>query len=153
MSEEILKETIQTFVEKLSIKVDAITIVTTPAHPLYSIETRDSKLLIGTDGENIRALNMLIKRMLEKKMGVDMPHFFIDVNGYHKQKLDELGHNAKMLAERVRVFKSNVEMSPMNAYDRMVVHATFTNDPDIETVSEGEGKFRHVVIKYKSNQE
>ncbi len=149
MSEELLKDTIRTFIERLSIEVTSIEVVSTPAHPLYTVRTADSKLLIGPQGEHVRALNTLIKKMLEKQLGADMPHFLIDVNGYHKKRIDELGQNAKLLAERVRAFRSSVEMSPMNAYERMIVHATFANDPEIETVSEGEGKFRHVVIRYK----
>lgn len=149
MNEETLKETIRTFVERLSVEVTSIEVVATPVHPLYTIYTNDSKLLIGPQGEHIRALNTLIKRMLEKQIGADMPHFLIDVDGYHKKRIDELGQNARLLAERVRAFRSYAEMSPMNAYERMIVHATFANDPDIETVSEGEGKYRHVVIRYK----
>lgn len=149
MNEETLKVTIQTFVERLSIPVTSIEVISTPAHPLYTIETSESKLLIGPQGEHIRALNTLIKRILEKQMGADMPHFLIDVNGYHRKRIEELGQNAKLLAERVRTFRSSAEMSPMNAYERMIIHATFANDPEIETASEGEGKFRHVVIRYK----
>lgn len=150
MSEELLKDTIRTFIERLSVDVTSIEIVPTPVHPLYTIHTTDSKLLIGPQGEHMRALNTLVKKMLEKKLGADTPQFLIDINGYHKKHIEEISQNAKLLAERVRAFHSNVEMSPMNAYERMVVHATFVNDPEIETVSEGEGKFRHVVIRYKS---
>ena len=41
-------------------------------------------------------------------------------------------------------------MHPMNAYERLIVHSAFTDDPDIETESHGEGKFRRVVLKYKT---
>ncbi len=151
MNEELLKDTIRTFVEHLSADVISVEVVSTPAHPLYTIRTNDSKRLIGPQGEHVRALNTVIKRILEKQLGADMPHFLIDVNDYHKKRIDEIGQNAKLLAERVRAFRSSVEMSPMNAYERMIVHATFANDPDIQTFSEGEGPYRHIVIQYKDS--
>jgi predicted RNA-binding protein Jag len=53
-----------------------------------------------------------------------------------------------MLAERARYFKSSIEMDPMSSYERMIVHAEFTETPDIATESAGFGKDRHVVLKY-----
>lgn len=152
MSEELLKDTIRTFVGHLSVDITSIEVVPTTAHPLYTIYTNDSKQLIGPQGEHVRALNTVIKRMLEKQLGEEMPHFLIDVNGYHKKQIDELVQKATLLAERVRAFRSHVEMSPMNAYERMIVHATLAHDPEIETTSEGEGTFRHVVIRYKNKE-
>jgi spoIIIJ-associated protein len=57
-----------------------------------------------------------------------------------------------MLAQRARLFKHDVEMSPMNPYERLVVHELFAEDPEIVTESAGEGKFRHIVLKYRSAQ-
>ncbi len=37
----------------------------------------------------------------------------------------------------------------MSAYERLVVHELFSEDPDIKTESQGEGKFRHIVLKCK----
>jgi spoIIIJ-associated protein len=58
--------------------------------------------------------------------------------------------NARPLAQRARLFKHDVEMAPMSAYERLVVHELFSEDPEIKTESAGEGKFRHIVLKYKS---
>jgi len=40
-------------------------------------------------------------------------------------------------------------MTPMSAYERMIIHALFTNDPNIMTESEGMGKNRHIILKYR----
>ena len=53
------------------------------------------------------------------------------------------------MAERARFFKKDIEMSPMTAYERMIVHSSFSDFPDIETESFGGGRDRFVVIKYK----
>jgi len=59
--------------------------------------------------------------------------------------------NARMLAQRARLFKHDVELAPQSAYERLVVHELFAEDPEIKTESAGEGKFRHIVLKYKDS--
>ena len=87
--------------------------------------------------------------MFEGKPEDEEPfHFVIDVNGYHLKHIKELEGQAKMLAERARTFQHDVEMSPMSGYDRLIVHVSLHDLPGIATESEGEGKLRHVVIKY-----
>ena len=54
---------------------------------------------------------------------------------------------ARMHAQRVRYFKKEVEMRPMNAYDRRIVHSVLQEYPDISTQSTGEGPDRRVVVK------
>ena len=53
-----------------------------------------------------------------------------------------------MMSERARYFKSNVEVDPMSAFDRRVVHEFLSNMPDLKTESMGFGPTRRVVIKY-----
>lgn len=131
---------------------------------VVSIKTDDSKRLIGPHGEHLRALNMLARRLVEAKMeresarpgdsgrsGGEAVSFLIDVNGYHEAQLEQVKQNARMLAQRARLFKRDVEMDPMSPYERLVVHELFSEDPEIKTVSEGEGKFRHIVLKYQSS--
>ncbi|MEX0917398.1 MAG: R3H domain-containing nucleic acid-binding protein [Candidatus Paceibacterota bacterium] len=146
MGESILNIT-KEVLDRLSIPYKKITIEELGAHSLFSIETEHSALLIGARGEHLKALNFIVKRLAEKKLA-DPANFIIDVNGYHKRRIESIAGKAKLLAERARAFKHDVEMEPMSAYERMIVHAAFSDDPSITTESEGEGKFRHVVFKY-----
>ena len=79
--------------------------------------------------------------------------FVVDVNNYQGKKTEELKSKAAMLAERARYFKSDVEMSPATAYERMIIHSIFSNTKDIKTESMGEGKNRRVVIKYIATED
>ena len=115
---------------------------------IFSITTDDSKLLIGYRGANLHALSHLVRRIVEQKKPNNPFYFIIDVNDYHRKKIEELKTNAKMLAERARFFKSSVEMNPLPAYERLVVHSFFAHLDDFETKSHGEGKNRKVVITY-----
>lgn len=111
----------------------------------------DAKNIIGPHGEHLRALNALARRLVEAKHGEEAAAFLIDINRYHEEKMDAVRANANMLAQRARLFKHDVEMNPMSPYERLVVHELFSDDPDIQTESHGEGKFRHIVLKYKNS--
>ena len=115
------------------------------------VESPDSKELIGPHGEHLRALNMLARRLAETKWGAEAASFLIDVNGYHEEQMERVRQTARMLAQRARLFKHDVEMPPSSPYERLVVHELFADDPEIATESAGEGKFRHIVLKYKTS--
>ena len=117
---------------------------------VVSVSSPDSARLIGPNGEHLRALNMIARRLVEQKYGDDSASFLIDVNGYHETAMEKVRQSASMLAQRARLFKHDVDLEPMSSYERLVVHELFAEDPEIKTESAGEGKFRHIVLKYKS---
>ena len=115
-----------------------------------SISTPDSRFLIGREGEALRSLNHLVRKMLEKNLSEqESQNLMIDINGYQKQRLDTLKATAHMLAERAKYFKSNIEVDPMPAYERRVIHTFLENVEDIITESTGVGPNRRIIIKYK----
>ncbi len=148
MDDTSLQEYIQEFVQTLGISIDAVEIVTTGAHTMFNIRTADSKQLIGPHGDHLRSLNYLIRRSVEKKTGEKDSKFMIDVNGYQHKHIQSIEQKAKLLADRVRTFKSSAAMTPMSAYERMIVHSLFSEDSEIATESEGVGKARHIVLRY-----
>jgi spoIIIJ-associated protein len=115
-----------------------------------SIETPDSSFLIGRDGESLRSLNHLIHKIIEKKTNKEetQTNLFIDINGYQKKRFDNLKTTAYMMAERARYFKSSIEIDPMPAYERRIIHLFLENAKDVKTESVGFGPNRRVVIKY-----
>ena len=117
---------------------------------VVAVTFKDPKNIIGPHGEHLRAINTLARRLVEAKHGIESANFLVDVNRYYEEKMDVVRANAKILAQRARLFKHDVEMSPMSAYERLVVHELFAEDPDIKTESQGEGKFRHIVLKFKA---
>lgn len=119
----------------------------------FVVTTPDSAILIGEDGARLLALNHLVKRMVtENDTETPSVSFMIDVNDYQKKRMDDVRAKAHMLAERARYFKSSVEMEPMSSYERMLVHAEFTDTPDIATESTGYGRDRKVVIKHTESK-
>jgi spoIIIJ-associated protein len=149
MQEQTIKELIQEMLEKLGVQAESIEFAALSAHPMVVIRTDDSKRLIGPQGDHLRAFNHILRRLAEKRYPDEDTHFMVDVNGYHLGRIRDLEQKARLLADRVRTFRSSAEMTPMNAYERMVIHAMFSEDPEVTTESEGIGKTRHIVLKYR----
>jgi spoIIIJ-associated protein len=149
MDSTALKEMVSSLLASLGTPAEEVS-VTTGHRTVVVISSKDSRELIGPDGEHLRALNTVARRLVETKHGEEAASFMIDVNGYFEEKMEAVRQNARMLAQRARLFKHDVEMSPMSPYERLVVHELFSDDPEIQTESQGQGKFRHIVLKYKT---
>lgn len=142
-----IQETIQTLIEKLGCSA-SVDFIEYPENVYFSIHTKDGGLLIGENGERLRALNHIIRRITEHTLGnKDTPKFFVDINDYQKERTEGLKDLARLSAQRVRYFKKEVSLEAMSAYERRIIHATLTEYPDIATESLGEGDERHIVIK------
>lgn len=152
MNTDKIKSLIEEVLKKMTISFDEIEIsFEADNKPRFLIKTKDSHLLIGHRGENFTALNHLIKRIVSKEAPEDFK-FSIDINNYQQSNLEMIKKKAKVIADRVKSFKMNMEMEPMSSYERMTVHAMFTDDKNIKTESVGEGKDRRVVIKFVENE-
>jgi len=77
--------------------------------------------------------------------------FLVDVDEYRIRHIKDLQNKAKMMAERARSFQYDVELSPMTAYERLIVHTALQEEPHVKTESQGEGRNRRVVIKYSAD--
>ncbi|TSC66954.1 MAG: protein Jag [Parcubacteria group bacterium Gr01-1014_72] len=147
-----IKQAIEELLRALGVAVDTIEVSTheLSGSPKFVIRSQESRLLIGPRGETLSALNHLLRKVLAKRLpnGEDT-RFFLDVDGYQEKIIDELQSKVRMLSERARSLKTNVELEPMSAYERMLVHASLQNDPELTTESFGQGSGRRIVIKYK----
>ena len=113
---------------------------------IFNIETKESDLLIGQYGVNLRSLQHILRAMARKKNDEKL-HFSIDVNDYRKQKISSLEELAQSLARQAIIEKRPVVLRPMSAYERRVVHVALSENNQIRTESIGEGDDRKVVIR------
>ncbi|OGF82384.1 hypothetical protein A3B18_03500 [Candidatus Giovannonibacteria bacterium RIFCSPLOWO2_01_FULL_46_13] len=144
------KEKIKKIVEDLLAGMGifgSVSIYETADNIQFQIKTQEAGLLIGEKGENLIALNHLLKRIAEAQVGKTAVPFSVDVNDYQRQKAEEIKDLARLSAQRVRYFKKEIELRPMSSYERRIVHAILTEYPDIMTQSVGEEPNRKVVIK------
>lgn len=113
---------------------------------LLDVKTEDAGRLIGRQGQTLSDLQYITNRMLFQQ-DASAPKVTVDVGGYRAQAREALVKRAQEAAEKVRRWGDPVELEPMNAFDRRVVHQTLKDDPDIETHSvEVEGSEKKAIL-------
>lgn len=113
---------------------------------LLEIETEDGAALIGRDGRTLLEMQYLVNRMIYTQ-DPQHPRISLDVGNFRSQRREALEAEARAAAEKVRRWGDIVELAPMNAFDRWVIHNTLKDDPKVETHSiEVEGTSRKVII-------
>ena len=149
MSEDLIKSIIENIFTHTACTISKMDISLEDGMLWFMIETPDSRFMIGREGETLRSLNHLVRKMVEKSTEAEeTSNIFIDIKGYQKKRFDNLKNVAHMMAERAKYFKSNIEVEPMPANERRIIHMFLEKIPDIKTESEGYGPNRRVVIKY-----
>ncbi|MEK7509600.1 MAG: R3H domain-containing nucleic acid-binding protein [Patescibacteria group bacterium] len=151
---------LEEFLAAMGAQYSGISEASVAGQTVLTIAAEDAKLLIGAHGDTIHAIDFLVKRILEQRRlastlvhegaSPEEPHFLIDVNDYRARQIRDLQSKALMMAERARSFQYDVELSPMSAYERLIVHTTLQDAPNVKTESQGEGRNRRVVIRYTS---
>jgi spoIIIJ-associated protein len=101
---------------------------------LLDVKTEDAGRLIGRQGQALADLQYITNRLLFQQ-DASAPKVMVDVGGYRAQAREALVKKAKDAAEKVRRWGDTVELEPMTAFDRRVVHQAIKDDPDVETHS------------------
>ena len=113
---------------------------------LLDVKTEDSGRLIGRQGQTLSELQYITNRLLFRE-DVNAPKVTVDVGGYRSQAREALVKKAKDAADKVRRWGDIVELEPLNAFDRRIVHNALKDDPSVETHSvEVEGTDRKAII-------
>ncbi|SVC11989.1 uncharacterized protein METZ01_LOCUS264843 [marine metagenome] len=102
---------------------------------LLNVKTEDDPgRLIGRQGRTLSDLQYLTNRLLIEQDD-EAPKVMVDVGNYRTENRDELVQKAKAAAEKARRWGEVVEMEPMNAFDRRVVHQALEEAEDVTTES------------------
>ena len=95
----------------------------------------------------VLSINALLRVMAKKEGGKEEEPIIFDMNNYRKERDALIIDLAKAAARKTVGTKEAVQLPPMNAYERRLVHAELSMRPDVMTESIGEGKSRYVVVK------
>ena len=101
---------------------------------LLDVKTEDSGRLIGRQGQTLADLQYIANRLIFQQDPA-APKIMVDVGGYRAQARDALVKKAKDAAEKVRRWGDVVELEPMSAFDRRIIHQALKDDPGVETAS------------------
>lgn len=112
---------------------------------ILDVNGGDLAVLIGRHGRTLDALQMVLTSLMSSRIKFYYP-IIVDIEGYKSRRKRKLEDIARSSADRAKRRHGKVSLSPMNAYERRIVHLALINDEGVVTHSEGEDPDRHVVI-------
>ena len=113
--------------------------------PVFEIEGDDSGLIIGRKGETLRSLQFLTRFIVGRQTG-ERANLTVDVEGYDERRKQSLSNLANRVAERVVKTGRSIELEPMSARERRLVHVALSENSSVYTESSGDGRDRRVVV-------
>jgi spoIIIJ-associated protein len=111
-----------------------------------SCSGRDLGMLIGKHGQTIDAIQYLVNAILARTQGDERKEVVVDAAGYRARRRAALEAIAVRSAERVLASHAAVELDPMTAVERKVVHVRLKDVAGVQTTSEGTEPNRYVVV-------
>ena len=111
----------------------------------------DMGILIGKRGQTLDSLQYLVSLVVNK----DQKNYVrvkLDTEDYRKRRKDTLENLAKNIASKVKRTQKPVSLEAMNPYERRIIHSALQNNRSVETYSEGNEPYRHVVVVPKKNR-
>jgi spoIIIJ-associated protein len=107
-------------------------------------------MLIGRHGQTIDAIQYLANAILFRGRYDERKPVIVDAAGYRDRRQATLDALALRMAEQASATGQRVELEPMTAIERKIVHEKLKDDPEVETASEGTEPNRFVVIYPRS---
>lgn len=108
----------------------------------------DMGILIGKRGQTLDSLQYLTSLVVNKEQQ-DYVRVKLDTENYRSRRKDTLENLAKNIAFKVKKTRKPVVLEPMNPYERRIIHSALQGNKFVETYSEGNEPYRHVVVVYK----
>ena len=111
-------------------------------------EGEDMGILIGKRGQTLDSLQYLTSLVVNKGKA-NYIRVKLDTEDYRRRRKETLENLARGIAYKVKKTRKPVVLEPMNPYERRIIHSALQGNKYVETVSEGEEPYRHVVVKLK----
>ena len=110
----------------------------------------DLGLLIGRHGAHIAAIQYVVNVILSHALDGNNP-ITVDIDGYKRRREEALEEIAQRSSAEARDYGQPVELSPMPAAERRIIHLALQDDPELTTESIGDGPSRRVRILYRED--
>lgn len=109
----------------------------------------DMGILIGKRGQTLDSLQYLTSLVVNKGTQ-GYVRVKLDTEDYRNRRKETLENLARSIAYKVRKTRKTVSLEPMNPYERRIIHSALQGNRYVETYSEGNEPYRHVVVKLKN---
>jgi len=137
---------------KLGIEIEIEYVKETHENYIISINSEDSGFIIGKQGKHLDAFQFLINLILNKILSKNK-RVLVDVANYREKRKIYLQKLARNLANKVSSTGRSYLMSPLNPYERRIIHLELEKDKRVTTESEGSGLYKRVrIIKIESKE-
>ena len=114
---------------------------------ILDIQCDNAERIIGRRGQVVDALQHLVGKMVyrDRPGGRGKP-IVVDAGGYRLKHIERLESLADRMSRKAIKTQTIVELTPMSAHDRRIIHMALAEVDGVETRSEGEGEDRHVLV-------
>ena len=113
-----------------------------------NIKGDGSGILIGRKGQTLDAFQYVVNKIVHRMPDVTK-QVIVDTEGYRQRRKETLIDLANRLSEQAKTKGRPVSTSPLNPFERRIIHLAIQDDADLTTQSKGDGIYRSVVISLK----
>ncbi len=115
---------------------------------LFELIGDDVEPLLADKGEGLTGLEVLVGRIASKRVGRPV-HPRLDAEGFRAHRKEALEELARTSADEVRRTRRPQLLPPLAPWERRLVHLALSEDPELETESEGDGFLKRVEVRFK----
>ncbi|HTY41983.1 MAG TPA: R3H domain-containing nucleic acid-binding protein [Thermoanaerobaculia bacterium] len=115
---------------------------------LFELFGDDVEPLLANKGEGLTGLEVLVGRIASKRVGRPV-HARLDAEGFRAHRQEALQELARTSADEVRRTKRPQLLPPLAPWERRLVHLALSEDPELETESEGDGFLKRVEVRFR----
>ena len=141
---EIAKELTKGLLERMGVRTEVEGFLK-EGNLYIEIKGDQEGILIGKHGRTLESLQMLVNRMVNKRLKNAM-RVILDIDDYRKRRTDSVTQMALRLGDEAKRTGHSQVAGLLNAYDRRIIHLTLKEDPFLKTESIGEGELKKVKI-------
>jgi spoIIIJ-associated protein len=111
----------------------------------------DRAYLITDEGETVLSLQYILAKLIRHEVpDASGLNILLDTEGYMYRHEQRLRRMAWRTVEQVRSERRRIKLPPLSPYDRRIVHMEIAQNEDLDSISEGEGFFKKIVVQRKS---
>ncbi|MDQ5815068.1 MAG: KH domain-containing protein [Actinomycetota bacterium] len=117
-----------------------------PDRAVIEVNGPDLGVLIGRRGQTLDALQEVTRTAVQRRLRSRV-RLLVDVEGYRSRRRASLAEYATAMATRAKERGTEIELEPMNAYERKIVHDAVAEVDGVSSFSEGEEPQRKVIVR------
>ena len=142
---ETARQFLEGLVASMGLEAEVVVQVETD-RAVVDVTGEDLGLLIGRRGQTLDALQELARAAVQRRLKA-RARLLVDVEGYRARRRASLAEYARAMAMRAKERGTEIELEPMNSYERKIVHDAVADIEGATSFSEGDEPDRKVIVR------